>query len=69
MSVILYSSSKNEFASARVAEALRKRGVFDVWVLEGGLEAWVQEGRPVTTHFQKPEEVAARLGIVLPERA
>jgi membrane protein DedA with SNARE-associated domain/rhodanese-related sulfurtransferase len=69
VSVVLYSSAKNEFASARVAEALRKRGIFEVWVLEGGLEAWVQEGRPVTTHFEKPEEVAARLGIVLPERA
>jgi membrane protein DedA with SNARE-associated domain/rhodanese-related sulfurtransferase len=69
VSVVLYSSAKNEFASARVAEALRKRGIFEVWVLEGGLEAWVQEGRPVTTHFQKPEEVAARLGIVLPETA
>ncbi len=69
VSVVLYCSSKNEFASARVAEALRKRGIFEVWVLEGGLEAWVQEGRPVTTVFQTPEEVAARLGIVLPEGA
>ena len=67
VSVILYSSAKNELASARVAEALRKRGMFEVWVLEGGLEAWVQEGRAVTTEFQSPEEVAARLGIVLPE--
>jgi rhodanese-related sulfurtransferase len=69
VSVILYSSSKNEFVSARVAEALRKRGIFEVWVLEGGLEAWVEEGRPVTTVFQTPQEVAARLGIVLPEGA
>ncbi len=69
VNVVLYCSSKNEFASARVAEALRKRGITDVWVLEGGLEAWMQEGRPVTTVFQTPEEVAARLGIVLPEGA
>ena len=67
VSVVLYCSSKNEFASARVAEALRKRGIFEVWVLEGGLEAWVQEGRPVTTDFQTPEQAAARMGIVLPE--
>lgn len=67
VSVVLYSSSKNEFATARVAEALRKRGMSEVWVLEGGLAAWVEEGRPVTTAFQTPEEVAARLGIVLPE--
>ncbi len=69
VSVVLYSSSKNEFASARVAEALRKKGMFEVWVLEGGLEAWVEEGRPVTTAFQTPEQVAARMGIVLPEGA
>ena len=67
VSVVLYCSSKNEFAGARVAEALRKRGIFEVWVLEGGLEAWVQEGRPVTTDFQTPEQAAARMGIVLPE--
>jgi membrane protein DedA with SNARE-associated domain/rhodanese-related sulfurtransferase len=69
VSVVLYCSSKNEFASARVAEALRKRGMFEVWVLEGGLQAWVDEGRPVTTDFQSPEQAAARLGIVLPEGA
>jgi rhodanese-related sulfurtransferase len=69
VNVVLYCSSKNEFASARVAEALRKRGITEVWVLEGGLEAWVQEGRPVTTIFQTPQEVATRLGIVLPEGA
>jgi len=66
--VVLYGSSKSEIATARVAEALRKRGIDEVWLLDGGLEAWVQEGRPVTTVFQTPEEVAARLGVVLPER-
>jgi 3-mercaptopyruvate sulfurtransferase SseA len=69
VSVVLYSSAKNELASARVAEALRKQGIFEVWVLEGGLEAWVEEGRLVTTEFQTPEEVAARLGILLPQHA
>ena len=68
VSVVLYGSSKSEIATARVAEALRKRGIDEVWLLDGGLEAWVQEGRPVTTVFQTPEEVAARLGVVLPER-
>jgi membrane protein DedA with SNARE-associated domain/rhodanese-related sulfurtransferase len=64
--IVLYCSSRNDFVSARVAEALEKRGVSRVWVLEGGLEAWELEGRPVTTKLKTPEEVAARLGIVLP---
>jgi membrane protein DedA with SNARE-associated domain/rhodanese-related sulfurtransferase len=64
--IVLYCSSRNEFVSARVAEALERRGVSRVWVLEGGLDAWELEGRPVTTRFKTPEEVAARLGIVLP---
>jgi len=64
--VVLYCSSRNDFVSARVAEALEKRGIRSVWVLEGGLEAWELDRRPVTTHLKTPEEVAARLGIVLP---
>ena len=64
--IVLYCSSRNDFVSARVAEALEKRGVSKVWVLEGGLEAWELEGRPVTTELKTPEEVAGRLGIVLP---
>jgi membrane protein DedA with SNARE-associated domain/rhodanese-related sulfurtransferase len=69
VSVVLYCSSRNDLASARVSESLRKRGLTNVWVLEGGLAAWVQEGLPVTTDLKTPEEVAARLGIVLPEGA
>ena len=64
--IVVYCSSKNEITSARVADALRKRGFEDVWVLEGGLDAWVLEGRPVTTELSTPEEVAARMGIVIP---
>ena len=64
--IVVYCSSKNEITSARVADALRKRGFEDVWVLEGGLDAWVLEGRAVTTALSTPEEVAARLGIVIP---
>jgi membrane protein DedA with SNARE-associated domain/rhodanese-related sulfurtransferase len=64
--IVLYCSSRNDFVSARVAETLEKRGVNNVWVLEGGLEAWELEGRPVTTQLKTPEEVASRLGIVLP---
>jgi membrane protein DedA with SNARE-associated domain/rhodanese-related sulfurtransferase len=64
--IILYSSSRSEFVSARVAEALGKRGFADVWVLEGGLDAWLAEGRPVTMELSTGEEVAERLGIALP---
>ena len=66
MEVVLYCSSRNEFASARVAENLQKHGFQDVWVLEGGLEAWVLEGRPVTLDLTTPILLAERLGIVLP---
>ena len=66
VSVVLYCSSKNEFTSARVAEALNRVGVSNVWILEGGLEAWIAEGRATTTHFSTREEVAGRLGFVIP---
>ena len=65
VSVVLYCSSKNELACARVAEAMKKLGIPDVWILEGGLDAWVLEGRPTTTNFGTREEMAERLGIVI----
>lgn len=67
--IVLYCSSRNEFISARVAEALTKRGFQNVWVLEGGLDAWVRDGRPITMTLSNVEEVAARLGIMVPERS
>ncbi len=66
VSMVLYCSSKNEFTSARVAEALRKLGVSNVWILEGGLNAWIAEGRPTTTKFSTREEIAGKLGVVIP---
>jgi 3-mercaptopyruvate sulfurtransferase SseA len=66
VSMVLYCSSKNEFTSARVAEAFKKLGVSDVWILEGGLDAWVAEGRPTTHDFSTREELAERLGVVIP---
>jgi membrane protein DedA with SNARE-associated domain/rhodanese-related sulfurtransferase len=61
--VVLYCSSKNEFISARVAESLGKMGFADVWVLEGGLQAWALEGRAVSIEMSTPEQLAQRLGI------
>jgi len=65
VSIVLYCSSKNELTCARVAEAMKKLGVPDVWILEGGLDAWVLEGRPTVTTFGTREELAERLGIVI----
>ncbi|SFS12168.1 membrane protein DedA, SNARE-associated domain [Granulicella pectinivorans] len=65
VSMVLYCSSKNEFTSARVAQAMKKLGVSNVWILEGGLDAWVAEGRPTTTTFSTREEMAERLGVVI----
>jgi membrane protein DedA with SNARE-associated domain/rhodanese-related sulfurtransferase len=66
VSIMLYCSSKNDFTSARGAQALRRVGVTDVWILEGGLDAWVGEGRPTTCEFSTREKLAERLGIVIP---
>jgi membrane protein DedA with SNARE-associated domain/rhodanese-related sulfurtransferase len=63
MRVVLYCSSKNEFTSARVAEAMQKAGISEVWVLDGGLDAWVLEGRAVASELSTPEATAERLGI------
>jgi rhodanese-related sulfurtransferase len=65
VSMVLYCSSKNELTCARVAVAMKKLGVSDVWILEGGLNAWVLEGRPTTTRFSTIEELVERLGVVI----
>jgi len=45
--IVLYCTCPNETTSARVALALKKRGIDRVFPLEGGLEAWVSRGYPV----------------------
>ena len=45
--IVLYCTCPNETTSARVALALKKRGIDRVFPLEGGLEAWVSCGYPV----------------------
>jgi len=47
--IVLYCTCPNETTSARVALALKKRGVDRVFPLEGGLEAWTECGYPVET--------------------
>jgi len=50
--VVLYCASPGEFTSARVALALRRRGVEHVRPLAGGLKAWQDRGLPVTAHVR-----------------
>ena len=45
--IVLYCTCPNETTSARVAVALKKRGIERVFPLEGGFEAWASRGYPV----------------------
>jgi len=47
--VVLYCASPGEYTSARVALALRQRGIEHVRPLGGGLLAWRARGFPVTS--------------------
>jgi membrane protein DedA with SNARE-associated domain/rhodanese-related sulfurtransferase len=67
LGLVLYCSSSGELTSARVAVALRKKGVSNVWVLEGGLMAWRKEGFPVTLRLITSGEAAERFGIKIIE--
>jgi membrane protein DedA with SNARE-associated domain/rhodanese-related sulfurtransferase len=65
--MVLCCSSPNQITSARTALSLRRKGISNVWVLEGGLQAWRQLDLPVTTKLSSPVELAARFGVELPE--
>ncbi len=65
--MVLCCSSHNQITSARTALSLRRKGISNVWVLQGGLKAWRELGLPVTTELSSPPEVAARFGVELPE--
>ena len=64
--IILYSSSAGDTVPARVAVALQRIGIKNVWVLEGGLKAWRAQGFPVAQSPELPEVAAARVGVKLP---
>jgi membrane protein DedA with SNARE-associated domain/rhodanese-related sulfurtransferase len=66
--IVLYCSSRCDIVSARAAVALRRIGVENVWVLEGGLDSWREKGLPLSQVPEAPEAVAERLGVTLPER-
>jgi len=65
--LVLCCSSRNQITIARTALSLRRKGISNVWVLEGGLQAWRELGLPVTTKLSSPVELAARFGVELPE--
>jgi membrane protein DedA with SNARE-associated domain/rhodanese-related sulfurtransferase len=64
--LILYCSSGSDRVSARAAVGLKRIGVDKVWVLEGGLKAWREQGYPVSQSLEVPEVVAERFGVRLP---
>jgi membrane protein DedA with SNARE-associated domain/rhodanese-related sulfurtransferase len=64
--LILCCSSRNQITSARTAVLLRRKGITNVWVLEGGLKAWRELDLPVTTELCTAAQVAARFGVELP---
>ena len=50
--VVLYCACPGEFTSARVALALRRKGIEHVRPLAGGLHTWRDRGFPVTSELQ-----------------
>lgn len=66
--IVLYSSSGGDTVPARAAIGLHRIGVDNVWVLEGGLKAWREQGLPLSKTPEVPELAAARVGVTLPSR-
>jgi membrane protein DedA with SNARE-associated domain/rhodanese-related sulfurtransferase len=66
LEIIIYSSSGSDTVAARAAVSLKRIGVANVWVLEGGLEAWCGHGFPVSKTPELPHVVAERYGVKLP---
>jgi rhodanese-related sulfurtransferase len=65
--IVLYSSSRSEIVSAQAALALKRIGVENVWILEGGMHSWRDKGLPLSQFPEVPETVAERLGVRLPD--
>ena len=64
--IILYSSSGGDTVPARAAVGLQRIGVNNVWVLEGGIKAWREQGFSLSKFPEVPEVAAARVGVKLP---
>ena len=64
--IVLYSATGGDTVPARVAIALHRIGIDNVWVLQGGLKAWRDQGFPISKFPEVPEIAAARVGVTLP---
>ena len=65
--IVLYCSSRSEIVSAQAALVLKRIGVENVWILEGGICGWREKGLPLSQFPEAPEAVAERLGVRLPD--
>jgi membrane protein DedA with SNARE-associated domain/rhodanese-related sulfurtransferase len=65
--IVLYCSSRSDIVSAQAALALKRIGVENVWVLEGGIQGWREKGLPLAQVPEAPEALAERLGVRLPD--
>lgn len=63
--IVLYCSSRRDIVSAQAALALKRIGVENVWVLEGGIHGWREKGFPLSQLPEAAEAVAERLGVRL----
>lgn len=63
LDVVLYCASPNHFRSSRVALELKKRGVRNIEVLAGGLNAWRKQGLAITHDLMSPEDAISRYRI------
>ncbi len=64
--IVLYSSLGGDTTSARAALGLQRIGINNVWVLEGGIKAWREQGFAVAQSPDRAEVAAARVGVKLP---
>ena len=63
LDVVLYCASPGHFRSCRVALNLKKHGIRKIEVLAGGLNAWREQGFPVTRNLVSSEEAILRYKI------
>jgi membrane protein DedA with SNARE-associated domain/rhodanese-related sulfurtransferase len=63
--IVLYCSSPRNVVSARVAVELQRIGIENVWVLDGGLTGWRDNGFPLSAAPEPAEAVAERLSVKL----
>ena len=63
LEVVLYCASPGHFRSCRVALNLKKHGIRKIEVLAGGLNAWREQGLPVTHNLVSSEEAILRYNI------